>query len=107
MEHAGIEASDAADPAFFREDPVPKSIYSGAVACDLSDAGNDCASSVHAVTLSASTYAFIQCNVLLATLWMKKSPTIGLTIGRKMEIRNRRSCEIVTSTPSGVSEKVQ
>src|SRR5206468_9943007 len=109
MEYARVETRDAVDATFFRQDSVPEILNSGADACDRANTGNDRASSPHAVTLSAlaSTYAFMQRKVLLAILWVKKSPTIGSTSDASTGIRNRKSCEIVTSTPSAVSENVQ
>src|SRR5206468_3057996 len=109
MEYARVETRDAVDATFFRQDSVPEILNSGSNACDRANTGNDRASSPHAVTLSAlaSTYAFMQRKVLLAILWVKKSPMIGSAIGDKVGIRNRRSCEIVTHTPSGASENVQ
>src|SRR4029077_8239628 len=96
---------------------VPEIINTGSDACDRANTGNDRSSSgllcrslqSHAVTLSAlaSMYPFMHRNVLLAILWVKKSPMIGPAIGDKAGIRNRRSCEIVTHTPSGASENVQ
>ena len=109
MEYTRVETGDAVDATFFRQDSVPEILNAGADACDWTNTGNDRASSPHAVTLFAlaSTYAFMQRKVLLAILWMKKSPMIGSTIGESAGIRNRKSCEIVTSTPSGTSENVQ
>ncbi len=70
VESAGIESRDAIDAALFRADAVPKSVDALTDTSDRADAGDDCAPSTHAATrLSlASTYAFIQRNVLPATL---------------------------------------
>src|SRR5207249_430514 len=71
-ENTRIEACDAPNATPFRENSVPEMIDAGADACDRPDTGDDRASSAHAVTLSALAYtsAFMQCMVLLATLWM-------------------------------------
>src|SRR5207247_11283727 len=109
LERLRIKSGNTGDPTFLSKNSVPKTIDAAANACDRTDAGDDRASSAHAVALFAlaSTYAFIQRNVLLAMLRIKKSPMIGSTIGPSAGMRNRRSCEIVTSTPLGWSKNVQ
>ena len=80
---------------------LSKSIDAFANAGDRTEAGNDDASSVHAVTGLAlpRRTRFIQRNVLFATWPMKKSPMIGSAIGARAGMRNRSSCEISTATP--------
>ena len=76
LERSGVEARNPADPAFLRENAIPETIDAFANASDRTESGDDRAPSAHAATLFAlaSTYAFIQRKVLLATLRIKKSP---------------------------------
>src|SRR6266480_2223491 len=78
LEGARIEACDALNTALLGENSVPKVFAPMSDASDWTDPGDDNASSAHAVTLFAfsSTYDFMQRNVLLAMLCMKKSPII-------------------------------
>ena len=70
IESGGIECGNANDPALFRQDAVPEALDTSADAGDWANAGDDCASPAHAITLFAlaSTYALIERNVLLAML---------------------------------------
>jgi hypothetical protein len=69
-EGAGIEGCNAVDSALFGQNSVPKICAAMSDASDRANPGNDGASSTHAVTVLAwaSTYAFIQRNVLFA-MW--------------------------------------
>ena len=49
--------------------------------------------------LAYASTSFMLVQVLLVMLWMKKSPMIGFMIGASGRKRNRKSCEIATSTP--------
>src|SRR5205085_11342719 len=108
-ESRDIKTLDRADPGFLSADAVPKTFDTFSDASDWPEAGNDYASSIHAVTVlcCASRYPFIQRKVLLAMLPIKKSPIIGSKIGASAGIRKLRSCKISTRTPSGVSSNVQ
>ena len=64
VKHAGVEACDAINTTFFRQDSIPKIIHAGANACDGTNPGDDRASPgvprrslwrgrAHAVTLFA------------------------------------------------------
>src|SRR5438105_12588316 len=70
MEHVRIEAGDVMDATLFRPDCLPEIVNPSSDAGDRANTGNDRASSPHAITLCAlaSTYAFMQRNVLFATL---------------------------------------
>src|SRR5438128_10475881 len=109
LEGTGIEACDAVDATRLGKNAVPETIDAFANASNRADSGDDRAPLAHAVTLAAivSTYAFIQRNVLLAMLLMKKSPMILSASGARTFTRNLRSCAIFTSTPCGVSSNVQ
>src|SRR5438876_10243819 len=87
-----IKSGNASDSALLRQNAVPKTIDAVANACNRTDAGDDRASSAHAVALFAlaSTYAFIQRNVLLAMLRMKKSPMTRAIIGPTVRMTNRK-----------------
>jgi hypothetical protein len=50
-ENARIEACDGPNAALFRENAIPEMIDADADARDWTDAGDDCASSIHATTL--------------------------------------------------------
>src|SRR5438105_1005325 len=53
LERARVEVCDAADPAFLRENSIPKTIDTFADAGDGADSGDNRASSCHAATLFA------------------------------------------------------
>src|SRR5205814_9205940 len=88
-EPSHVEVSNRCDASFLGENSVPKTFDTFANAGNWPKSCDDYASSslprslvrrrAHAVTVfaRASTYCFIQSNVLLATLPMKKSPIIG------------------------------
>src|SRR6266545_5252261 len=73
-EPADVKTGNWTDAGFFGEDSFPKTFNTFADASDRTEAGNDDASSIHAVTgfAGASTYCFIQRKVLLAMLPIKK-----------------------------------
>src|SRR4029077_1332851 len=108
-EPAHVEAFNGTDSGLFGADPFPETFHTFADASDGAEPGDDNASPIHAVTVfcCASTYAFIQRKVLLATLPIKKSPMIGFMIGARAGMRKLSSCKISTRTPSGVSANVQ
>src|ERR1700730_1601104 len=107
-ESAHVEAGNWTDAGFLGQNSFPKIFDAFADASNRTETGDDNATATHAVTLlaRASTYAFIQRNVLLATLPIKKSPIIGFIIGATAGMRKLSSCEISTRTPSGVSSNV-
>src|SRR6267143_1198129 len=82
LERLWVKAGNTADPGLRGENRIPKFFAPMTDAGDGTDSSDDGAP-FHTVILfvCASTYAFIQCKVLLATFRMKKSPTIGSTIG--------------------------
>src|SRR5439155_2870552 len=102
-ESAGIEACDAVDTALLGENSVPKILASMSDASDRTDSGDNDTSSAHALTLFAlaSTWDFMQRNVLLAMLGIKKSPIILSAIGASRFTRKAKSCLISTRTPVG------
>src|ERR1700720_2405054 len=98
MERIDVKAGNPADAALLGKDRFPEVLPPMPDAGDWADAGDDRAPSAHAATWFplVSTYAFIQRNVLLAMLRMKKSPMILSATGANKFTRNFRSCMIST-----------
>jgi hypothetical protein len=69
VKDARIKSGNATNATFLRQNAVPKSLDPRANAGNRSDPGDDGSAAAHAATLfaRASTYVFIQRNVLLAT----------------------------------------